>query len=119
MGWVEELKPEDDVTVEITYPREYVEYSMSTIRKYSRGISYLCKGAAILGDDDAEFWVYDITVLQTSILEEVFRKFGVEMTHEHGKLPDGVRWTYFYADLRGLRKRMNENGEFDFEEEWE
>lgn len=119
MGWVEELKPDDDVTVEIIYPREYVEYSRNTIRKYSRGISYLCKGAAVLGDDDTEFLVYGITVLQTFIVEEVFRKFGVEMEHEHGKLPSGTRWTYFYADLRGLRKRMNEDGEFDFEEEWE
>ena len=57
MSWVEELKPDDDATVEIIYPREYVEYSMSTIRKYSRGISYLCKGAAILGDDDTEFLI--------------------------------------------------------------
>lgn len=119
MSWVEQLKPDDDVTVEIIYPREYVEYSMSTTRKYSRGISYLCKGAAVLGEDDTEFLVYGVTVLQTSILEEVFRKFGVEMEHEHGMLPDGTRWTYFYADLRGLRKRMDEDGEFDFEEEWE
>ena len=119
MSWVEQLKPDDDVTVEIIYPLEYVEYSMSTIRKYSRGISYLCKGAAILGDDDTEFLVYGVTVLQTSILEEVFRKFGVEMTHDHGTLSDGTRWTYFYADLRGLRERMDEDGEFDFEEEWE
>ena len=119
MGWVEEPKPDDDVEVEIIYPREYVEYSMSTIRKYSRGISYLCKGAAVLGEDDTEFLVFGITVLQTSIVEEVFRKFGVEMTHEHGTLPDGTRWTYFYADLRELRKRMNKDGEFDFEEEWE
>ena len=119
MSWVEQLKPDDDVKVEIIYPREYVEYSMSTIRKYSRGISYLCKGAAVLGDDDTEFLVFGITVLQTSILEEVFRKFGVELQHEHGMASDGARWTYFYADLRGLLKRMNEEGDFDFEEEWE
>ena len=119
MSWVEELKPDDAVEVEIIYPREYVEYSMNTIRKYSRGISYLCKGAAVLGEDDTEFLVWGITVLQTSIIEEVFRKFGVEMTHEHGTLPSGNRWTYFYADLRELRKRMNKDGNFDFEEEWE
>jgi hypothetical protein len=119
MSWVEELKPEDDVKVEIIYPLEYVEYSKSTIRKYSRGMAYLCKGAAVLGDDDTEFLVYGITVLQTSVVEEVFRKFGVEMEHEHGILPSGTRCTYFYADLRGLKKRMDEDGEFDFEEEWE
>ena len=117
MGWVEELRPEDDVKVEIIYPREYVEQSMKSIRKYSRGIACLCKGSAVLGDEETEFLVWGINVLQTSIIEEVFKIFGVEMTHEHGKLPDGTRWTYFYADLRGLRKRMNEDGEFDFEEE--
>lgn len=119
MSWVEELKPEDDVTVEIIYPREYVEQCMSTIRKYSRGISYLCKGAAVLGKEYTEFLVWGINVLQTSILEEVFKKFGVEMEHEHGKLPDGKRWTYFYADLHGLKERMTKEGDFDFEEEWE
>lgn len=41
------------------------------------------------------------------------------MEHEHGTLPDGTRWTYFYADLRGLKERMDKDGEFDFEEEWE
>ena len=119
MGWVEELKPDDNVEVEIIYPREYVEYCMKTIRKYSRGMAYLCKGAAVLEDEDTEFLVWGITVLQTSILEEVFRKFGVEMEHDHGRLSDGTRWTYFYADLRGLKERMNEDGNFDFEEEWE
>ena len=119
MSWVEELKPDDDVEVEIIYPRKYVEYCMKTIRKYSRGMAYLCKGAAVLGDDDTEFLVYDITVLQTSIIEEVFKRFGVELTHEHGTLPSGTRWTYFYADLHRLRERMDEEGDFDFEEEWE
>lgn len=112
MSWVEELKPEDEIKVEIIYPREYVEQSMATIHKYSRGIAYLCKGAAVLGDDDTEFLVWGINVLQTSIIEETFKQFGVEMEHEHGKLPDGTRWTYFYCDLQGLRE-MIENGELD------
>jgi hypothetical protein len=119
MSWVEDLKPEDDVKVEIIYPRRYVEQSMATIRKYSRGIACLCKGAAVLEEDDTEFLVFGINVLQTSIIEETFKRFGVEMEHEHGRLSDGTRWTYFYADVRELRKRMDENGEFDFEEEWE
>lgn len=111
MGWVEQLKPDDNVEVEIIYPREYVEYCMKTIRKYSRGMACLCKGAAVLGDDGTEFLVYGITVLQTSILEEVFRKFGVEMEHEHGTLSSGIRWTYFYADVSELRKRLEEENE--------
>lgn len=119
MGWIEELKPDDDVEVEIIYPREYVEYSISTMHKYSRGIACLCKGAAILGEDVSEFLVLGINVLQTSIIEETFKQFGIEMKHERGRLPDGTRWTYFCANLRGLRKRMNEDGELDFEEEWE
>lgn len=119
MSWVEQLKPDDEVEVEIIYPREYVEYCMKTICKYSRGMACLCKGAAVLGDDDTEFLIYDITVLQSSILKEAFRKFGVQLEHEHGILPDGTRWTYFYVDLRGLKERMNEDEDFDFEEDWE
>jgi hypothetical protein len=40
------------------------------------------------------------------------RHFGIEMTHESGKLPDGTRYTYFYADLTGL-KEILENGELE------
>ena len=112
MGWVEELKPDENVEVEIIYPREYIEYSMSTICKYSRGISYLCKGAATLGDDDTEFLVYGMTVLQIIVIEEIMRHFGIEMTHDLGTLPSGTRWTYFYCDIRGLREMM-ENGELE------
>ena len=112
MGWVEQLKPDDDVKVEIIYPPEYVDYCMETIRQYSSGISHLCKGAAILGEDDTEFLVYDMTVLQVLSIEEIMRHFGIEMEHEMGRLSDGTRWTYFYCDLRGLREMMK-NGEVD------
>lgn len=119
MGWVEELKPDDDVEVEIIYPREYIEYSKETMRKYSRAISYLCKGTAMLGKDDLGISVEGITVLQSIILKNVLAKFGIKLDYEFGDRTDGPGWTYFYADLRELRKRMNEDGEFDFEEEWE
>ena len=112
MSWVEELKPEDDVTVEIIYPPAYVEACMNTIGKYSRGIASLCKGAAILGEDETEFLVFDMLTVQVIVVEEAMRHFGIEMTHESGRLPDGRRWTYFYADLKGLKEKM-ENGELD------
>lgn len=108
MGWVEELTPDDDVTVEIRFPKEYVDFNIEGMKKYSAGISHLCKGAAILGEDDTEFLVYDMTIMQVLSIEEVMRQFGIEMTHEHGKLPDGTRWTYFYADLRGLLEKLKE-----------
>ena len=116
MGWVEELKPEDEVTVEICYPAWYVEACLKTMRTYARGIACLCKGAAVLGDDETEFMVFDMLTMQVVTIEETMKRFGIEMTHESGKLPDGTRWTYFYADLRGLKERMK-NGEFDFEDE--
>ena len=112
MGWVEELKPDDDVTVEIIYPTEYVKYCMSTMRKFTSGVATLCKGAAILGENEAEFLVWDMTILQVNILEEAMRQFGIEMTHEYGCAKDGRRWTRFYADVSGLRKIL---GEFDSE----
>ena len=112
MGWVEELKPDDEVEVEFIYPSAYVEYSLKTIRKYASGISHLCKGAAILGDDYTEFLVLDMTVLQVIAIKELMRHFGIEMEHDMGKLSDGARWTYFYCDIRGLRE-MIENGELE------
>lgn len=112
MSWVEELKPEDEVEVEIIYPPAYVEACISTIGKYSRGIASLCKGAAILGEDETEFLVFDMLTVQVIVVEEAMKHFGIEMTHESGRLPDGQRWTYFYADLKGLKEKM-ENGELD------
>ena len=115
MSWVEQLKPDDDVEVEIIYPREYVEYSMKTMRQYASGISHLCKGAAILGDDDTEFLVYGMTVLQVITIEEIMGHFGIQMEHDIGRLTDGTQWVYFYVDLRGLKEFLK-NGEGDFDE---
>jgi hypothetical protein len=117
MSWVEELKPEDDVEVEIIYPQTYIDYNMSTIRKYSAAISNICKGYAQSGEDYAEFHLYGMTIVQVISIEIIMKQFGIELAHEHKVLFDGERCTHFYADLRGLRKRMDEDGEFDFEEE--
>lgn len=111
-SWVENIGPDDEVKVEIIYPRAYVDYNMSTIKNYASGISHLCKGPAVMGDNYTEFLVWDITVLQTAILEEALRQFGIELEHEHGKLTNGKRYTWFYADIERL-KEMLRNGEFD------
>lgn len=110
MSWVEELKPDDDVTVEIIFPAEYIKYNMSTIRKFTQGIATLCKGAAILGEDETEFLVWDMTVLQVGAVEEAMKHFGIKMTHDHGCTTDGRTWTYFYADVRGLKDFLEEIG---------
>ena len=111
MGWVEELKPDDEVEVEIIWPQAYVEHNLATIKKFTSGISHLCKGAALVGEDETEFLVWDITVLQVITIEEAMRHFGIEMTHEVGKIGNR-RYAYFYADLRGLIEKL-ESGELE------
>jgi hypothetical protein len=112
MGWVEELTPDDDVKVEIIYPEAYAKYSLDTIKRYTSGISHLCKGAVLLGEEDTKFLVCGMTILQVLAIEKILRQFGVEMTYDSGFLSNGTRWTYFYADLRGLKELMEgeENG---------
>lgn len=110
MSWVELLKPEDEVKVEIIWPAKYVEHNTTTMPKYASAIFHLCKAAAILEEDETEFLVWDITAVQVAVIEEVIRRYGVEMTHECGFSSDGSRWTYFYADVRGLQNKMR-NGE--------
>lgn len=112
MSWVEELDPEDEVVVDVIFPKEYIDYNMSTIKRYSSGISHLCKGAVLLGEEDTEFLVYGMTILQIITLEEALLEFGIKLTHEVGMLPDGTRWAYFYADLSELKELM-ENGMLD------
>ena len=114
MGWVEELKPDDDVEVEIIYPEFYIEHNLTTMRRYAAGISNICKGYALLGEDAAEFIVFGLTVVQVYSLEEVLKRYGIEMEHEHGLMPDGSRWTYFYADITKLKQYLEEG--FDNED---
>lgn len=101
----------EDTKVEIIWPKEYVEYNMKTMSKYAAAIAHLCKAAAILGEDDTEFLIFGITVIQTITVESAFKFYGVELAHDSGKLPDGSRWTYFYADVSELRKRLEEENE--------
>lgn len=98
----------DDFNVEIIYPEFYVERCRATMRKYTRGIASLLKGAATLGEDETEFMVWDMTVLQVRIIEETMRAFGVEMTHDFGLCENGHSWTYFYADIRKLREVLED-----------
>ena len=114
MSWIEELKPEDDVTVEIIFPTEYVKHNLATMKKYSAAAAFYCRAAATLGEDETEFLMFGMTVMQVYTLEEAMTQFGIEMTHDHGFTKDGRSWTYFYADVRGLRKILEEKGEFDF-----
>lgn len=101
----------EDTKVEIIWPQFYAEASMNTMNKFSRAIAHICKSAAILGDDEVEFAVDGINVLQTSIVEEIFQDFGVELAHEHHKDEDGKRWTRFCADVTGLKKLLEDGGE--------
>lgn len=113
MSWVEELTPDEEVEVEIIYPKAYVDMCMSTIKKHTKNIAYLCKEAVLVGDDDTEFIVLDMLVEQVLCIEKAMRHFGIEMTHESGKLSDGTRYTHFYADLIGLKEKL-ENGDLEF-----
>ena len=101
MNWVEELKPEDEVKVEIILPAEYVEYNTRTMSSYASTIAHLCQDGAILGKDRIKFVIEGMTVLQVYTAEDAMRKFGVELTHDH---KPGE--TTFYADVTGLQKLL-------------
>lgn len=111
MSWVEDLKPDEEVQVEIIYPVPYLEYNLSTMKKYSAAAAFYCRAAATLGEDDIEFLMFDMTIMQVYTLESAMKEFGVEMTHDHEYSKDGKSWTYFYADVRGLKKILEEKGE--------
>ena len=89
----------EDIQVEIIFPEKYVEYNLKTMPKYASAIAHLCKAGAILGEDEIEFAVEGMTVLQVYTVEKAMKKFGIEMTHDHSPIE-----TVFYADVSGLRK---------------
>lgn len=90
-----------DIKVEIIFPKKYVEYNLKTMSKYASAIAHLCKAGASLGEDEIEFAVEGMTVLQVYTIEKAMKKFGIEMIHEHG-----FNKTVFYADVSGLREML-------------
>jgi hypothetical protein len=87
--------------VAIIFPDFYVDYNIKTTATFAEAISYLCKSAAILGKKEIEFEIEGMTVMQVYAVEDVMRKFGIEMTHDHR-----VGHTIFYADITGLQKLL-------------
>lgn len=91
----------EDIQVEIIFPEKYVEHNLKTMSKYASAVAHLCKAGAILGEDEIEFVVEGMTVLQVYTIEDAMRKFGVELTHDHRRGE-----TTFYADVTGLQKLL-------------
>jgi len=106
MSWVEELTPDDEVEVEVIYPKFYVDHNMATMKKYSAAAAYYCRAAATIGQEKIRFKLPGVTVVQVQCIESAMKTYGVEMTHRY---IDGVR--YFYADVSRLKKILEENGE--------
>lgn len=96
-----QITPEDDIEVAIILPDFYVDYNIKTTATFTNAISYLCKAAAILGKKEIEFEIEGMMVMQVYAVEDVMRKFGIEMTHDHQ-----IGHTTFYADVTGLQKLL-------------
>lgn len=101
---------EGETKVEIIFPEKYVKHNMRTMRKFSAAVAHYCKAAAILGEDETEFLIFGMTIMQVVTIEEAMKSFGIELTHDFGMQSNEKSWVYFYADVRGLRERM-ERGE--------
>lgn len=98
----------DDIKVEIRLPQAYVDRSHATMRKYAAAIALLCKASAILEEDDTEFIIYGMTLIQVQAIEEAMKMFGIELMHiDHKVDTNGKTSTWFCADVSGLRELMD------------
>ena len=97
----------EDIEVEILFPEELVAHCMATTKRFSSAIAYYCKAAAALGQDETEFGVSGMSVLQVGPIEDAMQLFGVKMEHEIERV-DGENLVWFYADISELRKRLEE-----------
>jgi hypothetical protein len=104
-NWVEELKPEDDVHVEIIYPPEYVQKNLDTIGKYTSSITLMCRAAAVLEEAETSFLIKGMTVVQVYAVEKALRKFGIKLTHDIIR-KRGLNYVHFHADIRELLEKM-------------
>lgn len=98
----------EDIQVEIIFPEKYVQRNLETMKQFAGAAAHYCKAAAILGHDDTSFVLEDISVLQVYSLEDVMRAYGIKMAHEIRR-EGNKSWTYFYADIRGLKKLLEED----------
>lgn len=98
----------DDIKVEIVWPHAYVNYSHATMKKYSAAIALLCKASAVLEEDDTEFVINGMTLIQVQAIEEAMRMFGIEIMHIDHKVDTNCKTsTWFCADVSGLRELMD------------
>ena len=95
----------DGVEVEIRLPQAYVDYSHATMKKYSAAIALLCKASAILEEDDTEFVINGMTLVQVQAIEEAMKMFGVDLMHIDHKVDTNCKTsTWFVADVSGLKE---------------
>lgn len=101
------MMDDENVEVEFIYPQFYADACINTMSKFAGAIASYCRAAALLGETETEFHIFDMLVPQVLMIEEIFEKeYGVKMTHDIFRVPDG-RWaTYFYADVSGLIQKM-------------
>ena len=98
----------DDIEVEIVWPQAYVDYCHATMKKYSAAIALLCKASAILGEDDTEFIIHGMTLVQVQAIEGAMKMFGIELMHIDHKVDTNCKTsTWFVADVSGLRELMD------------
>ena len=98
----------DDIKVEIILPQAYADYSHATMRKYSAAIACLCKASVLLEEDDTEFIIHGMTLIQGQAIEEAMKMFGIELMHiDHKVDTNGKTSTWFCADVSGLREILD------------
>ena len=98
---------DENIEVEFIYPQFYADACINTMSKFAGAIASYCRAAALTEQEYVEFSVPGMLVPQVLMIEEIFDKeYGVKMTHDIFRVPDG-RWaTYFYADVSGLIQKM-------------
>ena len=102
---------ENVIDVEIIYPQFYVDYNIATMKKYSAAVAMLCKASAILEEDETEFVINGMTLVQVQAIEEAMKMFGIELTHMEHKVDTNCKTTtLFYADVSGLREILEGEG---------
>ena len=96
---------EDEIRVEMIYPRSYVEYNIATMQAFTKAAALHCQAAATIGQEIVEFELPGITVAQIGPLEKAMKIFRVEMVHDY---VGPRRIPHFVCDVRGLMELQRE-----------
>lgn len=102
MGQLEQSNPEEEIKVEILYPKEYTSQSLLTMKQWSAMVMHICQYAKLRNQDQINFVLVGLTVLQVYALKQSMLYYGISLIHQIKRV-NNLNFVWFNANLTNLK----------------